>query len=197
VAERTVSNYMVRPRKPGTQTWRTLKDAGHRTHFTPGQLWPDNKGVHINAHGGGVLLHEGTYYWFVEQSVADLSEQQMVEQPTGVPNHGTWTLGHIICSCQGVAAELGAEQWLPDDWESAFGYGSAPSSDLSRYLKKSEMLTILADAASRLRQAILAANGSVLRQSLVDETLPTMGHLLLQIVVANSTADCITDERNL
>jgi hypothetical protein len=63
---------------------------------------------------------------FVEQSVADLSEQQMVEQPTGVPNHGTWTLGHIIYSYQGVAAELSAEQWLPDNWESAFGYGSTP-----------------------------------------------------------------------
>jgi hypothetical protein len=36
---------------------------------------------------------------FIEQLVADLSEQQMVEQPTGVPNHGTWTLGHIIFSC--------------------------------------------------------------------------------------------------
>ena len=123
---------------------------------------------------------------FVEQSVTDLSEQQMVEQPTGVPNHGTWTLRHIIYSCQGIAAEPGVERWLPDDWESAFGYGSTPSSDLSRYPKKSEMLTLLADAASRLRQALLAANEPVLRQSLPDETLPTMSHLLLQVVVAHT-----------
>jgi uncharacterized damage-inducible protein DinB len=123
---------------------------------------------------------------FIEQSVADLSEQQMVSQPAGVPNHATWTLGHVIYSCQGIAAELGAGQWLPDDWESAFGYGSAPSSDLSRYPKKSEMLTLLADAASRLRQALLAANASVLERSLPDETLPTMGHLLLQVVVAHT-----------
>ena len=32
----------------------------------PGEIWPDNEGVHINAHGGGVLFHEGTYYWFGE-----------------------------------------------------------------------------------------------------------------------------------
>lgn len=31
-----------------------------------GELWPDNNGVHINAHGGGVLYHEGKYYWFGE-----------------------------------------------------------------------------------------------------------------------------------
>lgn len=123
---------------------------------------------------------------FIEQSVADLSEQQMVEQPTGVPNHGTWTLGHVIYSCQGIAAELGAEQWLPDDWESTFGYGSKPSSDLSSYPKKSEMLMLLADAANRLRQALLDASEALLRQSLPDETLPTMGHLLLQVVVAHT-----------
>lgn len=32
----------------------------------PGQLWPDDKGVHINAHGGGILYHNGKYYWFGE-----------------------------------------------------------------------------------------------------------------------------------
>jgi len=37
--------------------------------FFPGQLWPDNNGVHINAHGGGILLHAGTYYWFGEHKI--------------------------------------------------------------------------------------------------------------------------------
>ena len=123
---------------------------------------------------------------FIEQSVVDLSEQQMVEQPTGVPNHGTWTLGHIIFSCQGIAVELGAEQWLPDDWESEFGYGSTPLSDPKRYPKKPELLSLLADAKSRLRQTVLAVNESVLGKSLPDEMLPTMGHLLLQVVVAHT-----------
>ncbi len=36
-------------------------------YFEPGNpFWPDNNGVHINAHGGGVLFHEGVYYWFGE-----------------------------------------------------------------------------------------------------------------------------------
>lgn len=34
--------------------------------FKPGEIWPDTDGVHINAHGGGVLHHEGVYYWFGE-----------------------------------------------------------------------------------------------------------------------------------
>lgn len=28
-----------------------------------GEIWPDNQGVHVNAHGGGILYHDGTYYW--------------------------------------------------------------------------------------------------------------------------------------
>jgi beta-xylosidase len=32
--------------------------------FRPGQPWPDTNATHINAHGGGILLHEETYYWF-------------------------------------------------------------------------------------------------------------------------------------
>jgi hypothetical protein len=34
--------------------------------FTPGELWADNNGVHINAHGGGVLFKDGVYYWYGE-----------------------------------------------------------------------------------------------------------------------------------
>ena len=38
--------------------------------FRPGAVWPDDKGVHINAHGGGILFHDGTYYWFGEHKIA-------------------------------------------------------------------------------------------------------------------------------
>ncbi len=38
--------------------------------FTPGALWPDDHGVHINAHGGGILYQKGTYYWFGEHKIA-------------------------------------------------------------------------------------------------------------------------------
>ncbi|TAK94460.1 MAG: beta-glucanase [Verrucomicrobia bacterium] len=41
-----------------------------RNSFRPGELWPDNSGVHINVHGGGVLFHDGVYYWFGEHKIA-------------------------------------------------------------------------------------------------------------------------------
>ncbi|MFN2108426.1 MAG: glycoside hydrolase family 43 protein, partial [Anaerolineae bacterium] len=46
------------------------------TQFTPGALWPDDKGVHINAHGGGFLYHEGVYYWFGEHKITGRAGNQ-------------------------------------------------------------------------------------------------------------------------
>lgn len=37
--------------------------------FHPGKKWLDNNGVHINAHGGGFIFYEGTYYWFGEHKI--------------------------------------------------------------------------------------------------------------------------------
>ena len=38
--------------------------------FYPTKLWKDNNGLHINAHGGGLLNHKGKYYWFGEHKIA-------------------------------------------------------------------------------------------------------------------------------
>jgi hypothetical protein len=37
--------------------------------FRPGELWFDDHGVHINAHGGGIAFHEGVYYWIGEHKI--------------------------------------------------------------------------------------------------------------------------------
>lgn len=38
-----------------------------RNVFAPGKLWPDDRGEHINAHGGGIVYHDGVYYWYGEK----------------------------------------------------------------------------------------------------------------------------------
>jgi hypothetical protein len=40
------------------------QDLNH--YFKPGQIWPDTRGRHINAHGGGIIYYNNTYYWFGE-----------------------------------------------------------------------------------------------------------------------------------
>lgn len=43
--------------------------ASRRT-FVNFELWPDDRGVHINAHGGGILYKDGVYYWYGEHKIA-------------------------------------------------------------------------------------------------------------------------------
>ena len=42
-----------------------------------GKIWPDEDGKHINAHGGGILKYDGTYYWFGEHK-ADRTSNALV-----------------------------------------------------------------------------------------------------------------------
>ena len=37
--------------------------------FYPGQEWKDDNGVHINAHGGGILFFNQTYYWYGQHMI--------------------------------------------------------------------------------------------------------------------------------
>lgn len=42
------------------------EESAHCFQLHPGELWLDTAGVPINAHGGGVLFHNGTYWWYGE-----------------------------------------------------------------------------------------------------------------------------------
>ncbi|WP_417941290.1 glycoside hydrolase family 43 protein [Flavobacterium sp. RS13.1] len=39
---------------------------GQNSSFEPGKFWKDTDGLHINAHGGGVVFVNGIYYWYGE-----------------------------------------------------------------------------------------------------------------------------------
>lgn len=43
--------------------------SAQNSSFKPGEIWADNNGFHINAHGGGLIWHEGLYYWFGEHKL--------------------------------------------------------------------------------------------------------------------------------
>ena len=48
--------------------------------------------------------------------VQDLSDEQMVEQPSGVINHPAWTLGHLAATADNLAKTFGQESTFPEDW---------------------------------------------------------------------------------
>jgi len=38
-----------------------------QNEIRPGEIWPDNNGKHIQAHGGGIIKIDKTYYWYGEE----------------------------------------------------------------------------------------------------------------------------------
>ena len=59
--------------------------------FCPGELWPDNQGVPINCHGGGVLYHKGTYWWFGQHMIEGTAGNQAM---VGVHAYSSTNLYH-------------------------------------------------------------------------------------------------------
>jgi len=51
--------------------------AREKAEIRPGEIFPDKNGVHINAHGGGMLYRRGTYYWYGEHK-CDSSNNALV-----------------------------------------------------------------------------------------------------------------------
>lgn len=49
-------------------------------NFQPKEIWNDTDGNPINAHGGGILYHNGTYYWYGEYKTGK----------TILPSWATW-----------------------------------------------------------------------------------------------------------
>lgn len=50
----------------GSLVLLSARSAAGAATIIPGAVWPDNRGQHIQAHGGGVIRVNDTYYWFGE-----------------------------------------------------------------------------------------------------------------------------------
>lgn len=56
---------MTLPMAAQTKLSRTIRN---------GELWNDDSGQHINAHGGGIMIYGDTYYWFGEHKSEHTSD---------------------------------------------------------------------------------------------------------------------------
>lgn len=65
--------------------------------ITPGAIWPDTKGQHIQAHGGGVIKLKNTFYWYGEQRSKGLDDQYRYVSCYSSKDLMTWTFrGNVI-----------------------------------------------------------------------------------------------------
>jgi beta-galactosidase len=59
--------------------------------FQNGGVWRDTDGNPIQAHGGGILFHEGIYYWYGENKDVDTRDNFRVDV-VGVSCYASWDL---------------------------------------------------------------------------------------------------------
>ena len=71
-----------------------------------GGVWKDNNGVHINAHGGNIICHKGTFYWYGESRSANGPVSSMGVSCFTSKNLRDWTDRGIVLP---VSNEAGSD----------------------------------------------------------------------------------------
>lgn len=64
--------------------------------FTPGELWLDDRGKHIQAHGGGILKHGDTFYWFGEDRTKENDPEKRFVACYSSTNLAHWTFRNQV-----------------------------------------------------------------------------------------------------
>ncbi len=118
------------------------------------------------------LLH------YCQRLAADITEEQMTEQPLAGVNHPAWILGHLAYSADIAVGLLGGEKIVPAGWVELFKPGSTLRASRSDYAAKADLLQAVEDYFRRARS--LAASASVEQLSepsshpRMKEALPTI-----------------------
>lgn len=117
-----------------------------------------------------------------DRFVADVPDERMAEQPTGVVNHAAWTIGHLTVTLYSAVGVLGGTQQTPEGWAEKFGMGSTPTADRADYPAKDVLLAELAQVVDAVDQALAKATPEQLDVPLPDENwrkiFPTVAHMV-------------------
>ena len=123
--------------------------------------------------------------------VSDLAEEQMVQQPHGLVNHPTWTLGHLAAVSNVVGVILGSESAFPEDWKELFkaSGGVPPGGDASAFPSKDRLLAELTAQHTRVAEAVANADSAFLAREYPAEKMrkrfPTIGDFVNYVMSAH------------
>ncbi len=69
----------------------TVVQAQQPSVIRPGELWPDSQGRHVQAHGGGIIKINNTYYWYGEERSQGLDSNLRYVSCYSSPDLVRWT----------------------------------------------------------------------------------------------------------
>jgi hypothetical protein len=137
------------------------------------------------------ILHSFAYSLeYLRELLADIPDSDMTAQSTGLANHPSWTVGHLTFILQMIGHVIGVPPWLTEAFAKRYGPGSVPATDADSYESKHVALAMLADAQSRITNAVLALDPSRLDDHFPDpnflDVFPTIRHALTQVLLGHT-----------
>jgi hypothetical protein len=120
---------------------------------------------------------------YAQRLVGDLTERQMIHQPSPGMNHPAWVFSHLNAYHPVLAGMLRGEAF-EDPKNHPFGMNSAPAADASLYAKKEALLKSFVSGHERVAEALKGADlGAAMPLERWRKPFPTvaaaLGYLML------------------
>lgn len=131
---------------------------------------------------------------YCERLAADITSEQMTEQPSADVNPPAWLLGHLAICTDFALKTLGRPNRLPQEWHEEFGPGSKPLSQQHAYPDKDELLIALREGHAAVAAALAEVDLTVLAEpnplpfEFLKRHLPTKGDLLAHLMATHEAA---------
>ena len=136
-----------------------------------------------------VVFSYGLNLNLAKRLIGDLNAEQMCQQPHGLVNHPTWSLGHLASASVGVLKALGHDASLPDGWGDVFKTGGIPSGDAAVYPSKEALLSTLEALHDRVSTAVQSADPAALATPHPHEGtrkyFPTIGDMVVFLMTSH------------
>jgi len=125
----------------------------------------------------------------LKQHLADFTDADMLVRPVPGANHANWQIGHLVGveakTCQMMGADGGPK--LPEGFGDRYGKASASSDDPAKFLKKDELLALMAQTTEALARWVQSLSATDLAKptpppfdsfcpTLADVAVLTPGH---------------------
>ena len=88
-------SYATRPLLIALLLGRSIATAAPQS-IKPGELWPDDRGQHVQAHGGGILKWTEKYYWFGEDRSQGLERDKRYISCYASTDLAHWSFRHQV-----------------------------------------------------------------------------------------------------
>ena len=128
---------------------------------------------------------------YCEELLSDISEDEMLTQPSPGVNPPAWLLGHLAICTDSALGLLGQEKLLPREWRVYFGPGSSPMPGERTWPGRQELW----DGYSVGHEAVDASTCDIASELLCEpnpieflqSALPTKGDLLAHLMTTHES----------